>query len=316
MKKLLVVTLVAFSSFVYLPCLAQFNVYHPFPDSNAWWTQSSNGYANCALTTYYDYYVRGDTIVDGKTYFKVNKSGGVTYFGCPPYTAWFSYDSLYCFLREDTLTKEIFASFKPNLGEDLLLYDFNLLVGDTLPTTYDIDSSLYENYVQSIDSILIGTQYRKQFIITNSTDSTWQDSIIEGIGSSQGLLTPIAEIFAEGATNLLCFTQNNTSMYPNNSDSCQGFVLGVQPIKQDYLTISIFPNPNSGKFNIQFPVERFVSTVEIYNVLGEKVYNATVKQVQSDNSINLSSQPNGVYFYRAMTENGELIGEGKLIVSH
>jgi hypothetical protein len=31
-------------------------------------------------------------------------------------------------------------------------------------------------------------------------------------------------------------------------------------------------------------------------------------------SIDLSSQPNGVYFYRVLYEDGGLIGEGKLII--
>jgi hypothetical protein len=32
------------------------------------------------------------------------------------------------------------------------------------------------------------------------------------------------------------------------------------------------------------------------------------------NNIDLSSQPNGIYFYRVLNEDGSLAGEGKIVV--
>ncbi len=32
-------------------------------------------------------------------------------------------------------------------------------------------------------------------------------------------------------------------------------------------------------------------------------------------SIDLSSQPNGVYFYRVTVENGEILGTGKMVIN-
>ena len=61
------------------------------------------------------------------------------------------------------------------------------------------------------------------------------------------------------------------------------------------------------------------SVVEVYNMLGEKVY-SHYKITNPDNyresnyQIDLSSQPNGVYLYRVITETGDLVGEGKLII--
>ena len=48
--------------------------------------------------------------------------------------------------------------------------------------------------------------------------------------------------------------------------------------------------------------------------MGQEIYSATLKQVQGDNLISLSSQPNGIYFYRIVEQNSNLIGEGKLII--
>ncbi|HTA26379.1 MAG TPA: T9SS type A sorting domain-containing protein, partial [Bacteroidia bacterium] len=54
--------------------------------------------------------------------------------------------------------------------------------------------------------------------------------------------------------------------------------------------------------------------VEVYNILGEKVTVATLKQVQGDNLIDLTDQPNGIYLYRVIKEDGSLVGSGKLII--
>ena len=82
-------------------------------------------------------------------------------------------------------------------------------------------------------------------------------------------------------------------------------------------TVLIYPNPTSGIFTIALRHAELVSasqpTIEIYNVLGEQVYNATLKQVQGDNLINFTGQPDGIYFYRVLSQEGKLVGEGKIV---
>jgi hypothetical protein len=53
--------------------------------------------------------------------------------------------------------------------------------------------------------------------------------------------------------------------------------------------------------------------VEIYNVLGEKVY-SKLFTANYQFSIDLSSQLNGIYFYRVVSEDGGLVGRGKVIM--
>jgi hypothetical protein len=62
--------------------------------------------------------------------------------------------------------------------------------------------------------------------------------------------------------------------------------------------------------------EESLPNIEIYNVLGEKVYSTNLPQTPKGalSDIDLSEQPNGVYFYRILSENGVLVGEGKLVV--
>jgi photosystem II stability/assembly factor-like uncharacterized protein len=85
---------------------------------------------------------------------------------------------------------------------------------------------------------------------------------------------------------------------------------------------SVYPNPNNGKFTIQSPLPlKGGTTIEVYNVLGEKVYASPPApspkgEGNGRSEVNLSGQPAGVYLYKVNSEKGELIGEGKLIIEN
>jgi hypothetical protein len=98
---------------------------------------------------------------------------------------------------------------------------------------------------------------------------------------------------------------------------------GIDPIKNSNASISLFPNPNTGQFTIAFvgasasgsDRHNFMpATVEIYNVLGEKVYSHYQITKSSNYQIDLSSNPSGIYLYRVIDESGTLIGEGKFVI--
>jgi len=89
--------------------------------------------------------------------------------------------------------------------------------------------------------------------------------------------------------------------------------LGMPEISEKS-TIKVYPNPSSGVFTIRTNEQQPItnSCIEAYNVLGQQVYQSNIN---SDNTkINLSRQPNGVYLYRVITELGNLVGEGKIVL--
>jgi hypothetical protein len=281
-------------SFLANPCDAQLNIYHPFPHTNARWGQWC---AQSAIRYYYQYSVNGDTTVNSKNYFKVYRSAP-------------SYDSLCCLLREDSANEIMYESRDGGHTEDTL-YDFNLNVNDTLPQW----KNYWKEYVKKVDSILIGKSYRKMLVVTD-IDSSQRDSLIEGIGSSHGLLEePFIWGTSEFRSVLICFEENDTTVYPYLNYNCST-ALAASDFEEPSKAISVFPNPNAGVFTIEAKGEKpeGKSSIEIYNVLGEKVYlqfniqNPTFK-------IDLLNQPNGVYLYRIISQNGDLIGEGKLIIA-
>ncbi len=99
--------------------------------------------------------------------------------------------------------------------------------------------------------------------------------------------------------------------------ACDGIVTSVYPPPKDDIEVKIYPNPNSGLFTVFCHSERSEESpliIEIYDVLGEKVFTESLRFAQGDNSIDLTNQPNGIYLYRVIGENGTLVGEGKVVV--
>jgi len=85
---------------------------------------------------------------------------------------------------------------------------------------------------------------------------------------------------------------------------------GIQNISYTNGNITVYPNPSNGVFTIKSAISGQWS-VDVYNLLGEKVYTQSNIQNQTFN-IDLGSQSNGIYFYRVTNLDGNNVGEGKL----
>ena len=79
----------------------------------------------------------------------------------------------------------------------------------------------------------------------------------------------------------------------------------VTGIKNNQLQdkISIFPNPSEGLFNISLEEENSLNSIEVVNVLGEKVFEAS-NLVGSKAVVNLQNTINGIYFITIGTKRG------------
>lgn len=91
---------------------------------------------------------------------------------------------------------------------------------------------------------------------------------------------------------------------------------GIPTLNANSGKINIYPNPSNGIFQLKIRNGELGinNAVEIYNTLGEKVYSNYQITESSNYQIDLSSQSNGVYLYRVITEDGNLIGQGKLVI--
>lgn len=71
----------------------------------------------------------------------------------------------------------------------------------------------------------------------------------------------------------------------------------------------LLPNPSTGIFTIQSSEK--ISSVEIMNVLGEKVYSSTLNSKQATITLKV---PNGIYFYCIISEE-KTLATGNLVIS-
>ena len=90
--------------------------------------------------------------------------------------------------------------------------------------------------------------------------------------------------------------------------------LGVNEIQENNAEVKVFPNPSNGIFNYELGIKNYASEIHIYNMLGKEVYSKALRQAQGDNQIDLSNQPAGIYLYRVITQQGEFVGSGKVII--
>jgi len=84
----------------------------------------------------------------------------------------------------------------------------------------------------------------------------------------------------------------------------------VNDVTADDGHFNVYPNPSSGKFTISSKSN--IDAIEIYNLLGERVYSDSKFNQYSSNDIDLSGQGKGIYFINVY--NGKLMHSSKVIV--
>ena len=300
MKKFpfLILTLVAFET--------NSQTYHPFPDSNIVWIQR-DWYIDfainppCTITNDYDLFISGDTIIGSYTYRKLYSSGHI-YASCPP-PGWYYSAAYWGAFRQDVPNKKVYL-FKN--GVDTLAYDFNLNVGDTLPPSC-LEGSEY-NFVQSIDTVLIGSQYHKRFWLTSfGIGATNYAELVEGIGTSQGVFIRMQPPFERG-NELFCVLINNIPVYPDTSGCAP---MSINQIQENPSTFTIIPNPFSFSATLQTSKDFSNSVFMIFNTLGKKVKQQIIND--STSIINRDELFAGICFFQIMNNKGQT-ATGKIIM--
>jgi len=88
-------------------------------------------------------------------------------------------------------------------------------------------------------------------------------------------------------------------------------ITAINEVSSEKETAKVYPNPGSGLFTIQLQNVNDKNQLLIYNTIGEKVYDGHMNA--SSMQIDLNNQPNGIYLYRVLNENGSPVADGKLI---
>jgi hypothetical protein len=259
-------------------CLSETNSGGPPPQQK---TTSSIRFAN-------------DTTINLKTYKVVISSTDSLHL------SW----SAFGIIREDTSGRVYLRTYADT--SEKTLYDFNLAVGDSFPVPPYPTSFMH---VDTVDSIYIYDKFYKRIVFAEL--ETW----IEGIGSLCGILMSGYGLVVGAQHFLLCYYDHDTLKYKNSDFSeCYYNNVGINEW-ENFEKISIFPNPSEGKFTVeslQFKIER----IEVFNVLGEKVYTSTLSSHTSTGlsmTIDLSGQPAGLYVIKVRDKENN-IHTGKLLI--
>lgn len=238
-------------------------------------------------------FFNGDTVIGLNIYKKIFASGCthlVTSGGCESY-----YSNVYQgALRQDTSLRKVFFVF-PLSFVDTLLYDFNLSIGDTLPITFINYSP--DVFITSIDSVLMGSDYRKRFMLSIQRDWGVYGSLIEGIGSTYGLLNPMIPWF-EAGSYLRCFTLNNQTLYQDPAWSCI-IDVGINEAANNN-SVNISPNPAQNSITITNNQTKELS-LTIFSSIGEVVIRTALMK-DAAITVNLSTLPSGIYLVKAQSD--------------
>ena len=281
---------------------AQTSVYHPFPDSNAVWNFNLQSYcfANGTANEYYSITFSTDTVIGSQTYHKLitpfvkSFSTGI----CGGYPV--GYKGA---IRQDSAARKIF--FVPPSGSaEQLLYDFNMQVGDTIQGYLDYFG--LPSTVQFIDSVLIGSTFRKRWNL-----SCYGIQVIEGIGNTYGLIEYLpgcATDFPE--YTLTCFSQNEATLYPDITNDCE-LITSVKSASSKMIVSTLFPNPFSSIATFTLDSEHDKTELKIYNTLGKQVRQQMINALST--TIYRDGLSNGIYFYQVTSEKGQLTS-GKFVI--
>ncbi len=264
----------------------------------------------CIEDQTYNYYINGDTTINSMVYKKIFVSGsGFVWTAQPPpnpcSSAPFSYVNVYpdFFLR--SAGKQMYLR---TLGDttDVLLYDFDLQIGDSLPITYNNFSQ--STYITGIDSIQTPNGYLKKFMLSGSS---WSSYLLEGIGHSKGLVEPM-NVPLECGYELLCYSLNDSAYYPAAGPTCFLFV-GQEPEKYSPKN-SISPNPSAGLFHINMQEDLNGAELQIISLQGQICFQ---RQGLSGRKISIAAEslPNGVYFIKIL-QDSKLNTIQKIVIAH
>jgi hypothetical protein len=222
MKKYLAIVFI-----ISLTQMANAQSYHPFPAVDAVWYEFFQ--TEYASSSHRHIVLNNDTLI-----------GNINYHKLYSYTP--GYDTNYIgALGEDSLKRIFFYDVESHIN--FLMYDFSLGINDTIFYNDTIHAGSYYYpfpyyVISNIDSVFDGHHLRKRLYTTNG------DIWYEGIGSINGLLTPITPLPTCYCDNdLVCFSQGDSIYYcPHDIDYIQsyhnpGVIVAYPNPASDYLTI-------------------------------------------------------------------------------
>jgi len=306
-------TLLVMDLFLTTAVILNAQEYVPFPTEDAHWNiyVEYGAHDSPPDTLLLRYSLEGDTIINSYSYKQVIRETGDTVNPSKEYVG---------ALREDGM--KIYYQGLDYLGSEhindneILLYDFSKKVNDTI--IHIDESPQFHSIIINIDSVLVGSGYRKRYEVNSSTNYLHQTEYwIEGIGSIiNGLLGHVTAIptccyhFWEH----VCFKDQVVELVNPNFNSCysEKRITNIEKPIFNHSQIKVFPNPIEDIIHIDVLESSKVYLVNIYSSSGHLIYSEvhTSAEHQIDLELSLSA---GFYILEVSDDNGKTIGIHKFI---
>lgn len=206
----------------------------------------------------YILFVNQDTVINTFTYYKIYKTGILFTDNSS-----ISYQNQYVGAVRQSGKKVFYIEKNGNAGQ--LLYDFDLRVGDT------IKGLVAKGH--RVDSIDILPDGRKWFHLSKTMLHAMDQYIVEGIGSSGGLLNePPVGHYMYTDSYLVCYAEDNQVIFTGVDYfecGCGDLVHVNETVLGQKAGISIYPNPAKQKLTVEIDSDKSISgTIEMVNLAG------------------------------------------------
>lgn len=242
--------------------------------------------------------IREDTIVNGVIYKKLQEQDLYPDNTSRPFEI--VGEKLFGLIREDTFERKVYyqkiETFKWGVycsaTQEELIYDFSLMVGDTVQNCgiYFQEDNLFT--IDSIGTVNLFGKERK-VLITYGLDSTEPyEFLVEGIGYKRGLLVVGTNLFqtADHSVQLLD--------YCVGTDWECGLTTSISELDISN-ELSISPNPVRDLLQLYNHTNKSILNLKVMSING-----AVILDNIGSSSIDLSKLTSGVYIIKVNLENG------------
>ena len=279
MKKIYFAFLLVFAAISFLHA----QPYHPLVVTGKLWsTYHFNMIPNPPTSDYVKF--EGDTVFGTYTYRKVLKTERENM------TQWTYYGAI----REDA-QKKVFLQRAYTLNNEILLYDFNIVPGDSLqlvtnPNYYILDS---------VGTRTLASGEQRKSYMFHYTGYPCNDTWVEGIGSIvYGVMNSAFCGFVGDDPRMLCAWENDTLKYHGPVYPVCFVITGINNLPQDCKILKVFPNPATDKITITgLKTNQEEMNVTIFTISGKALM---IQKFRNPNpmELDISRLSKGIYILK------------------
>ncbi|NJK84670.1 MAG: T9SS type A sorting domain-containing protein [Bacteroidales bacterium] len=239
-------------------------------------------------------FVNGDTVIGERTYFKLYKSGNLYLPEPVPYS------DKYLGAIRDTANKFFYVA--KNLETEVMLYDFNLNVGDFLWGSYDYMQ------ISEIDTLNDGRKIFSAPMIQVHCGSS--DTFIEGIGWLAGLLEGNSCYYHPGIRGwvLMCYSEDGETVYKSRTGKDRNIDCFHISSIQDHKTSMLKVTVRNNELTIYFPEKITSGYLEVIQLTGQVIFRSPVNN-QDFSIFSINELKPGTYLVMLKSESRNMVGK-------